>query len=93
MKNSTRNLKVTHTNTFFLDIFVSDFHHVFSIAGRQRRGARGVSEKDVTPPLLAKVQGNLEVSKLLSLSLPCLTACSAGYTHIKIQVLRWLPTV
>ncbi|XP_078374198.1 chromodomain-helicase-DNA-binding protein 4-like isoform X2 [Oculina patagonica] len=29
--------------------------------GRQRRGGRGASEKDVTPPLLAKVQGNLEV--------------------------------
>ncbi|RMX45752.1 hypothetical protein pdam_00004176 [Pocillopora damicornis] len=29
--------------------------------GRQRRAARGASDKDVTPPLLAKVQGNLEV--------------------------------
>ncbi|XP_068699252.1 chromodomain-helicase-DNA-binding protein 4-like isoform X3 [Montipora foliosa] len=29
--------------------------------GRQRRGGRGASDKDVTPPLLAKVQGNLEV--------------------------------
>lgn len=29
--------------------------------GRQRRGGRGASDRDVTPPLLAKVQGNLEV--------------------------------
>ncbi|XP_029187317.2 chromodomain-helicase-DNA-binding protein 4-like isoform X5 [Acropora millepora] len=29
--------------------------------GRQRRGGRGASDKEVTPPLLAKVQGNLEV--------------------------------
>ena len=35
---------------------------VLFIAGRQRRGARGVNDKDVTPPLLAKVQGNLEVT-------------------------------
>ncbi|KAK2557310.1 Chromodomain-helicase-DNA-binding protein 3 [Acropora cervicornis] len=28
---------------------------------RQRRGGRGASDKEVTPPLLAKVQGNLEV--------------------------------
>ena len=45
-----------------LRAFVPSFHSVFLIAGRQRRGARGASDKDVTPPLLAKVQGNLEVT-------------------------------
>ena len=39
-----------------------DSHFVLFIAGRQRRGARGVNDKDVTPPLLAKVHGNLEVT-------------------------------
>ena len=41
--------------------FIADSHRVVFTAGRQRRGGRGASERDVTPPLLAKVQGNLEV--------------------------------
>lgn len=45
----------------FVSCFIADSHRVVSIAGRQRRGGRGASERDVTPPLLAKVQGNLEV--------------------------------
>ena len=45
----------------FLSCFTADSHRVVSTAGRQRRGGRGASERDVTPPLLAKVQGNLEV--------------------------------
>ena len=44
----------------FVYVFVANFHVVFPIAGRRGRGARG-AEKEVIPPLLAKVQGNLEV--------------------------------
>ena len=45
----------------FVGCFIADSDRVVSTAGRQRRGGRGTSERDVTPPLLAKVQGNLEV--------------------------------
>lgn len=38
--------------------------------GRQRRGGRGASDKEVTPPLLAKVQGNLEVNRTPALVEP-----------------------
>ena len=38
--------------------------------GRQRRGGRGASDKEVTPPLLAKVQGNLEVNRTPNLVEP-----------------------
>ena len=63
MKNSTRKLKVTRRHIDFVRwLFIADSHRVVFTAGRQRRGGRGASERDVTPPLLAKVQGNLEVS-------------------------------
>lgn len=62
MKNSTRKLKVTASiQMLFICCFTADSHRVVSTAGRQRRGGRGASDRDVTPPLLAKVQGNLEV--------------------------------
>lgn len=52
----------THTcRCCLLAVLFADSHRVVSTAGRQRRGGRGASERDVTPPLLAKVQGNLEV--------------------------------
>lgn len=63
MKNSTKKLKVTTYDKRCLQILLPMFTLCFnvSIEGRQRRSGRGASEKDVTPPLLAKVQGNLEV--------------------------------
>ena len=43
---------------------------MFFFLGRQRRGGRGASDKEVTPPLLAKVQGNLEVNRTPALVEP-----------------------
>ena len=56
--------QITSTGMFYiLLIFLySNFAPVYFMIGRQRRGARGASDKDVTPPMLAKVQGNLEVN-------------------------------
>ena len=73
MRNSTKNLKVTSIlkyiflSLFFFFLFCRlQFDRVLSTIGRQRRAARGASDKDVTPPLLAKVQGNLEVQETLN---------------------------
>ena len=54
--------------------------NLLSIAGRQRRGARGAPDKDVTPPLLAKVQGNLEVQcKLYQLGISFSGVCQSPF--------------
>ena len=49
------------------------------IAGRQRRGTRGASDKDVTPPLLAKVHGNLEVRWFCSSEVRSLCLLSSSF--------------
>ena len=40
-------------------------HVLFAFnVGRQRRGARSGTDREITPPMLAKVHGNLEVCYL-----------------------------